>query len=353
MSDIDDIENQLIIARAKLWTPDLDRLIRKWKSQVGKRQKGHLLESRKYRSKHYIFGIPSTVLAAIVTTGILSTFRNCDDCDDLNSSRCEADQWIRLAIGLISMLSIGLTAFITFINYQEKAKEHKDASSDYESLYRQLESILQVPGVHRGDPIATLQNIRDRYGALVNSSPSLPEKYSVDLSYSYSGNKSGPPKPEEIENNKASNSTSFLMKVFGKDKQKEEDVEIGLDLDNISPQLSGSFKDLTKMREREIEESKKRALKFELQRLQSHTKNRSSESMKSPKKKSKRKKKSKKSNGVRKTKRVGTRKVKTDKNDENAVEIYSEEETEIEIEKGDSEEKGGDKDKNEKIDNQD
>ncbi len=284
------IEDKIIVARARLWTEDLNQLIRKWKNQLGNRQKGHILASRKYKSRHYIFGIPATMLSAFVSTGVLATFRKCDNCDDLNSARCEADQWIRLAIGLISLISIGLTAFMTFINYQEKAEEHKKASGDYESLYRHLESLLEIPGVYRGDPLTILQSIRDRYDSLVKSSPSLSQQYSVDLSYTSTKRKITPPDPKDIESqinpfenkqkrisrkdNPRKNST-FLQKVGDQlplfsPKKYNNEVSIGVDLDNIEG--GNSYENLNRLRELEIEQSRQKAMKFELQKLEANVK---------------------------------------------------------------------------------
>lgn len=284
------IEDKIIVARARLWTEDLNQLIRKWKNQLGNRQKGHILASRKYKSRHYIFGIPATMLSAFVSTGVLATFRKCDNCDDLNSARCEADQWIRLAIGLISLISIGLTAFMTFINYQEKAEEHKKASGDYESLYRHLESILEIPGVYRGDPITILQSIRDRYDALVKSSPSLSQQYSVDLSYTSVKRKiNSPPTSDDIEKqinpfknnekprkNPRKNSTTFIQKIgdqiplFTPKQRYNKEVSIGVDLDNMEG--GNSYENLNRLRELEIEQSRQKAMKFELQRLEANIK---------------------------------------------------------------------------------
>lgn len=194
-----DIQDQVILARAKLWTPELDKLLRKWKKNIGKREKGHLDLARTYTKRHYIFGVPATVLSAIIASGIFATFRNCSDCDNQNNENCWIDQWIRLVVGIISLISTALTAFVTFMNYQESAEENKTAADKYTSLYNDLDTMLLIPGPVRGDPVNTLQTIRRRYDDIVTSSPTLPSKYNVELSYEYSPSiAKSPPKPEDV-----------------------------------------------------------------------------------------------------------------------------------------------------------
>lgn len=176
-------QDQMILARSRLWTPELDKLLRRWKKQLGKREKGHLDLARKYNRRHYIFGIPATVLSALIATGILATFENCDSCDDGSAPECEADQWIRLAIGILGLLSAGLTAFQTFMNYQQESEKHKSAADDYGSMFRVIDTMLLVPGPVRGDPVSTLQNLRSQYDDLVRRSPTLPKKYDAELTY--------------------------------------------------------------------------------------------------------------------------------------------------------------------------
>ena len=107
-------QDQLILARSKLWTPELDKLLRKWKNQVGKRERGHLNQNRKFSRRHYMFGGPAIILSTIVSVGIFATFRNCDECDDQRAPECALDQWIRLASGIIGLFSMALTAFLTY-----------------------------------------------------------------------------------------------------------------------------------------------------------------------------------------------------------------------------------------------
>jgi len=229
------LQDQIILARSKLWTPELDKLLRKWKRQVELRRRGHSSIERKWSKRHYIFGVPATVLTAITSTGILATFRNCNDCDDPDQSRCEADQYIRLAIGIVGIFEIALTGIMTFMNYQESANAHKEAADNYESLYGNIDSLLIIPPSVRGDPITTLHDIRQKYDDNVRKSPNLPGKYQEykELSYSvlnkdHSNNFIQTiPKPNmkeiNINNNKGGYRTDILKSVISDLSTNEED----------------------------------------------------------------------------------------------------------------------------------
>lgn len=159
------------------WTPDLNTLLRKWKNQIGKRQKGHITLSRSYNKKHYIIGIPALLTSALIATGILSTFRNCDPSSQ-GSGGCE---WIRLTLGVVGYCSTALSTFQTFTNYQSQSEQHKIAADYFESLYGEIDTLLRTPVDIRGDSIVTLQHIRSRYDDILKRTPSLPKEYDIDL----------------------------------------------------------------------------------------------------------------------------------------------------------------------------
>lgn len=171
--------DQAILARAKLWTPDLDKLLRKWNKLINIRIQGHKEIARKHTKYHYMIGIPSTVISAIVAFVSFSTFEDCKDEDE----SCEKDQWIRLAIAIVSAIAIVLNSLMTFLNYAESANNHKTAADDYNSLSGSIQNTLIIPGPIRGDPVITLQTIRSKYDDIVKKSPSLSSEHDRELSY--------------------------------------------------------------------------------------------------------------------------------------------------------------------------
>lgn len=181
------LEEQLSIVRSKLWTPEIDKLLRKWKRQVDHRRRGHSSSSSYYSKLHLLFGLPATCLTVFISTGVLATFQNDCTCTNTSTVLGAASEWIRLALALIGLLSAILMGVMTFMNFQESSQEHKVAADSYESLYSNIDSILSIPKTLRGDPVESLKNIRETYDKIMKESPLLPEKYKYDLGYEVAG----------------------------------------------------------------------------------------------------------------------------------------------------------------------
>lgn len=171
------------------WSPELEGLLRRWKRQVGLRSRGHGALSKKYEKRHYIIGIPASILNASVATGALTTFFT-----SLSVSNCIENVWIQLALGLLSLFTTCLTAYQTFIGYQGKAERNKTACDEYEALYRYIDIILSVPPSMRGDPYKTLTHTRSKFDEIVKKYDHLPQKYDTSLSFGLDE-----PKPHTID----------------------------------------------------------------------------------------------------------------------------------------------------------
>lgn len=172
------VHARLLASRSKFWTPQLEKMCREWKRQIGERQTAHNKQSAVYSRRHYIIGTPSVFLSAIVSSGIFLSFQNCTD-----GIFCSANEWIRLVCGVISLCSMALTAIFVFLDYQTRAEQHKSAYSSYETLSRDIESILRMPITFRGDPIDTVKGFQDKFNDLTKSSPSINIKTPLDTHF--------------------------------------------------------------------------------------------------------------------------------------------------------------------------
>lgn len=267
------------------WTPDLEKLLRKWTRQLGKRQGAHIKLSIKYSRRHYYIGIPTTMVTTAVSTGILSTFKNSDDPDTQI-----IDQYTRLAIGIVGLVGAMLSALQTFMEYQKLSESHKVAADSYETLYRDIDTIIQVPSTVRGDPLELITGIRERYDEIRKKSPQLVD-YDLDLSYEvykepvkdssnesvkdlYKNNK---PNTENTENNRDGSSTTTKSIREQIDQMNEHDTSdedkkvcIQLDIDSYKPVHSPTNRlkrDLYRPTRPKIDNN----LRFELDRLDKHT----------------------------------------------------------------------------------
>jgi len=187
-------EEQMLLARSKSWTPELEKLLRKWNKNIIKREKEHRLNASRSEKLHYVIGAPSAILSAIASVGIFSTFENCDP-----NTVCDTDQWIRLTSGIIAVFSTGFTAFHLYMNYEKLAQQHKKTSDELGSLSRYIESLTMTHIESlRGDPVAVLQRIRKEYDNIVKRAPILSSKYENELSYTVINSITNPPTFNEV-----------------------------------------------------------------------------------------------------------------------------------------------------------
>lgn len=165
---------KLLASRSKLWSSELERLCRRWRMQIVSRQRVHKKLADAYNRRYYGFGIPTTILSALVSSGVFASIQDCS-CDP--SIYCQASIWIRLACGIISLVTMILSACTLFLNYQARSEQHKASSDSYEILAREIDSILILPIVFRGDPTSVVNSFLNKYNDLVKNSPNIPEKW--------------------------------------------------------------------------------------------------------------------------------------------------------------------------------
>ena len=163
----------------RLWTPPLEKLLRKWNRQIIKRSRAHLEVSRVFNRRNYQLGIPTVILSAVTATGGIATFENCDPNDP--NSKCVVFEWLRLAFGVLAIFSGILASLHTFLNYQKRAEKHKTAANKYEAMYREIDTLILAPPSMRGDPVIKLQTIKTQYDNIVERFPSLP--HDIELTY--------------------------------------------------------------------------------------------------------------------------------------------------------------------------
>jgi hypothetical protein len=243
-----------------------------------------------------MFGLPAVILSTLITAGAFATFQECGDCDDQQSTQCKAEIWIRLTIGILGIISIGLSSAVTFINYREIAEDHKTAADMFGERFRQIDSLLLIPGPFRGDPITVLQNIRSQYDNDVRNAPVLPKKYDFELTYNVIHPKPPPPGQVNIDPQRKRHDTDVLRKILTDEEEEcsdasvtipmdealdernqydtdgEEDVCIAFDLDAVPDYTQTTtalaVATLAAKKRKEEQESLQNALAFELRRLE-------------------------------------------------------------------------------------
>jgi hypothetical protein len=293
MTDEEIYQARLIVARVKFWTADIEKLLRRWLVQINKRRQGHAEAQRACNKKYYIFGLPTAILSTVVASGILVTFKNCDSCSGTASS-CSSDEWIRLLMGILSIISLVATAIMLYMDFGGARQEHKDATDGYDELSRNISGLLTTPTSSRGDAIEKINEIRRTFDDIKKSSPSLSKEYDSSLTYRNISEKKKkkntnlpalvnttdePPKKSARE--KAEDIASMVVQNIEKvEKEKIEkekilkhendystddegkEVAVGVDIDSLRP---GDI--LQHDKKTIIQDSLAKALEFELERL--------------------------------------------------------------------------------------
>ena len=178
-------DDRIAILRSKMWTPDLDKLLRRWKKQLLERRMAHADYARSQSNKHYLFGVPSVFVTAVTSSSVITVSQLCPEPMNTTgyNAKCEVSNWLLLALGGIGIFSSALVGVMTFLNFQEGSQANKTAADNYESLMNDVDSILVLPVMLRGDPATTLKNVRYQYDEIVKKAPSLPSKYEDTLSF--------------------------------------------------------------------------------------------------------------------------------------------------------------------------
>lgn len=172
-----DVTSSFLNDRSKLWTPSIEKLLRKWRKQICVRQKGHINEERLCLRKYQLVSLPSIMMSSIVSTAIFSTFEDCPEGEVCNK------KWIRLTSGILNMIGAMFLGVNSLYNFQDKASKHKASSDSYNELLRLIDSTLGTPTQFRGDAVAILQHIKSRYDDIIKQSESLSEEYTAELEY--------------------------------------------------------------------------------------------------------------------------------------------------------------------------
>lgn len=202
------------------WTSDLNKLLKNWRFQIGKRQQAHLKLNARYNKKHYLLGIPSIMISTASSIGGITTYKECKTDAD-----CAANEYIRLICGIITLGSAVLGALQTFLEYQKQSEAHRSAANNYETLYRLIDTYICVP-VSRGDPVTCLKEIQEQYDEIRRTGPPLLDMDDVNLDFHVFKEQKNEP-----ESN-SSSSTQDKLDAINRNKTESQEVCIELDLDD-------------------------------------------------------------------------------------------------------------------------
>ena len=143
---------------------DQSTLLQQWRNGLTILHRAHFESARHCERRNLMLGIPIVILTTIAGTTVFATLES------------RPELWVKIGIGLLSVIAAVLASLQTFLRYSELSEKHKAAAVRYGALRREVEEVI----VHCTDsspcPREFLQNLRSRWDSLDQDSPTVRQK---------------------------------------------------------------------------------------------------------------------------------------------------------------------------------
>jgi hypothetical protein len=145
-----------------------DRVVSAWYRRARQSQLSHYVVAARYSALSRRLGVPSVLLSAATGTALFATLK---------------DGWatptVQISLGCVSLLAAVLSALHTFLNYGQRADQHRAAASRYGAIRREMERYQAFPPAGPGSPAAlsaTLDALRGRLDEAAQLAPDVPPR---------------------------------------------------------------------------------------------------------------------------------------------------------------------------------
>jgi len=139
-------------------------LVNIWSRSVGVMHIAHHIAASRYGKWHRLLGVTATILAASVGTTIFASFAN----DMQAVSKVGVD-----ILGVVSILSAGLTTVVTFLNLDERSKRHLSAAADFQRLRREMDE--EIVKLSEGKTQDNYDAFKNRWHEVLREATPLPQ----------------------------------------------------------------------------------------------------------------------------------------------------------------------------------
>ena len=148
------------------------KLIADWHRRCRQSQRLNYVTGNLYLRYHYIVGVISIILSAIVSSTFFSQIVQ----QISNNQSATTTPIISYIAGLLS-ISVGiLSALQTFFRFSEKAEKYKAISAKYGAVRRQLEYLMTQDDISKNELERQLNGIRTSMDDLAANSLSIPAR---------------------------------------------------------------------------------------------------------------------------------------------------------------------------------
>jgi hypothetical protein len=108
-------------------------LLEGWCHRIVRVQLAHFDAAMRFGKRNVQLGLPAIIFSTFVGTSVFAS---------LNNEHIHV--WLKIAIGLISVVAAVLTALQTFLGFSERAEKHRKTAVRYGAVGRQIEQFLQT-----------------------------------------------------------------------------------------------------------------------------------------------------------------------------------------------------------------
>ena len=141
------------------WTAQVVELLEDWRLRVYAAQAAHYAAADQFRLLNYLVGLPAIAFSSIVGTAIFAGL--------------EHDKTETFLVASISIAAAVLAGLQTFLRFPERASKHATAADWYSAIRRDIEQMLHLPVVSRGNARQCLDQIRKEMNRVTQDAPEL------------------------------------------------------------------------------------------------------------------------------------------------------------------------------------
>jgi len=141
-----------------VWDQYVEKRCVQWGQKFHERSLIHSFASTYYMEWSRLLGVPSVILNAIIASTTFATYNGSDD--------VQADKVIRLALGVLLLLSTALMSANQFLRFKPLSSHHSKMTSEYNKLAVEIEEQLAYPRLSRVSTVEFMTLIRKRSNEL-------------------------------------------------------------------------------------------------------------------------------------------------------------------------------------------
>ena len=127
-----------------------EALLRTWLRRAREGQHIQHEAGKRFRRAHYVLAVPVVVLTTVLGTATFAT---------ITSKVSDATKAI---FGALSLLAAALAALQLHLRYLERAEKHKNLGAQYGKIRRDIETVLALPRVSRGETKTVLADVQSQ-----------------------------------------------------------------------------------------------------------------------------------------------------------------------------------------------